>query len=337
MVEQNRSGAYTQIVYAPTGEKLALMNGQTLVKAFVPLPGKATAVYTAAGLDHYRHPDWLGSTRLTSTPSRAVSSTVAYAPFGETYAQLGSVDPAYTGKWQDTGHRQDTAAGLYDFPLREYSVQGRWPSPDLLGSAAACPKDPQTQNLYAYVRNNPLSYTDPMGAFTYPWDPFGCDPFFDPFCDIGRCSDGRCGGGPIFLFPIFFGGGGGGGGERPRPFPWSLLPLGFFNALQVSASDAAFCSAQAIECFKNAKAREAKREAKIDTPESCWQHCAEQFPPSNPIAAYFFWPCYYGCIGEAAAEVALSKTRLGIELAGCKLQHTACMKGRKSPPDPPTL
>jgi hypothetical protein len=30
MVEQNRSGAYTEIVYARTGDKLALINGQTL-------------------------------------------------------------------------------------------------------------------------------------------------------------------------------------------------------------------------------------------------------------------------------------------------------------------
>ncbi len=44
-VEQNRSGNYTQIVYAPSGGKLALMNGQTLQKAFVPLPGGPTAVY----------------------------------------------------------------------------------------------------------------------------------------------------------------------------------------------------------------------------------------------------------------------------------------------------
>ncbi|PYV24820.1 MAG: hypothetical protein DMG27_11950 [Acidobacteria bacterium] len=42
MVEQNRSGSYTQIVYGPDGGKLALMNGQTLSKAFVPLSGSAT-------------------------------------------------------------------------------------------------------------------------------------------------------------------------------------------------------------------------------------------------------------------------------------------------------
>src|SRR5437773_9095447 len=72
--------------------KLALMSGsggQTLQKAFVPLPGQATAVYTSSGLVHYRHSDWLGSARLTSSPSRTVLSTAAYAPFGETYSQTG--------------------------------------------------------------------------------------------------------------------------------------------------------------------------------------------------------------------------------------------------------
>jgi hypothetical protein len=83
MVEQNRSGTYTQIVYARTGGKLALMTGQTLQKAFIPLPGQATAVYTSSGLDHYRHSDWLGSARLTSSPPRNYVSSVAYAPFGD--------------------------------------------------------------------------------------------------------------------------------------------------------------------------------------------------------------------------------------------------------------
>src|SRR6266851_2478156 len=77
MVEQNRSGSYAQIVYAPTGGKLALMSGQSLVKAFVPLPGQATAVYTSSGLDHYRHSDWLGSARLTSSPSRSYVNGLA--------------------------------------------------------------------------------------------------------------------------------------------------------------------------------------------------------------------------------------------------------------------
>jgi len=54
MVEQARGASYTQIVYSPGGGKLALMTGQTLQKAFVPLPGGGTAVYTSAGLAYCR-------------------------------------------------------------------------------------------------------------------------------------------------------------------------------------------------------------------------------------------------------------------------------------------
>jgi YD repeat-containing protein len=84
MVENNAGGTYTQFVYGPTGTKLAKVNGTTLVKAFVALPGGAKAVYTPSGLAYYRHSDWLGSSRLTSTaptPTSIFSST-AYAPFG---------------------------------------------------------------------------------------------------------------------------------------------------------------------------------------------------------------------------------------------------------------
>jgi RHS repeat-associated protein len=167
MVEQNRSSVYTQIAYSPTGQKLALMSGQTLQKAMVPVSRSAMAVYNSSGLLYYAHPDRLGSIHLATTPARATYFDTAYAPFGETYASSGgtSLDPAYTGQMNDTAHRQDTAGGLYDFPAREYSTQGRWPSPDPMGKAATCAKDPQTQNRYAYVRNNPLSYTDPTGAY----------------------------------------------------------------------------------------------------------------------------------------------------------------------------
>jgi RHS repeat-associated protein len=156
-VEKNASGVYTEIAYAPTGRKLALMSGQTLQKAFVQLPGGAVAVYNASGLDHYRHSDWLGSSRLTSTATRSVLGTSAYAPFGESYAQSGTADPSFTGE------NQDITAGLYDFPAREYSIEGRWPSPDPAGLGATDPGNPQSWNRYAYVLNNPLNLTDSTG------------------------------------------------------------------------------------------------------------------------------------------------------------------------------
>jgi RHS repeat-associated protein len=134
------------------------MNGATLQKAFVALPGQATAVYTSSGLDHYRHADWLGSARLTSSPSQTVISTTAYAPFGEAYAS-GTSDFSFTGMNQDTV--TGALSGDYDFLNREYNTQGRWPSPDPAGVAAANPLNPQSWNRFAYVLNDPLVNVDP--------------------------------------------------------------------------------------------------------------------------------------------------------------------------------
>jgi RHS repeat-associated protein len=157
MVEQNKGGMYYQIVYGPTGGKLAIMSGQTVQEQFVPLPAGATAVYTSTGLTYYRHADWLGSTRLASTPSRGVWGETAYAPFGEPYANT-ALELSFTGQ------NQDTVTGLYDFMFREYHpTQGRWISPDPAGLAAVDLANPQSWNRYAYVMNYPTFWVDPLG------------------------------------------------------------------------------------------------------------------------------------------------------------------------------
>jgi RHS repeat-associated protein len=209
MVEQNRGGSYTQIVYGPGGGKLALMNGQTLTKGFVPLSGGATAVYNASGLSYYRHSDWEGSSRLASTPTQGVYYDGAYAPYGENYAETGTTDRNFTGQNQDT--ISSGSYPLYDFLYREYHpTWGRWVSPDPAGLGAVDPSNPQSWNRYAYVVNNPLLFTDPLGLqnddCSDPWYASGhaecpCDPLIgcypcdptDPFCEPP--GGGGCGGG----------------------------------------------------------------------------------------------------------------------------------------------
>jgi len=162
MVEQASGSTYTESAYGPAGTKLALMNGQSLVKAFVPLPAGAVAVYGSGGtLSYFRHPDWLGSSRFSSTTSRTMYYSRAYAPFGETYAESGTQERAFAGMNQDTV--QSSTSGLYDALFREYEQYGRWVSPDPAGLAAVDPTNPQTWNRYAYVANNPLSGVDPLG------------------------------------------------------------------------------------------------------------------------------------------------------------------------------
>jgi RHS repeat-associated protein len=163
MVERNNSGSYSQIVYAPSGGKLAVMTGQSLVFASIPLTDGSIAEYWNGGTLYYRHPDWLGSSRLVSTSTRSMRSDTAYSPFGVPYNSSGVSDVSFTGI------NQDTTSNLYDFPAREYGIQGRWPSPDPAGLMATDSTNPQSWNRYAYVLNNPLRYTDPFGLWHCDW------------------------------------------------------------------------------------------------------------------------------------------------------------------------
>jgi RHS repeat-associated protein len=63
-----------------------------------------------------------------------------------------------------TGKERDSESGLDNSVFRYYgSSLGRFMSPDPSGMDLANPLDPQQLNLYAYARNNPLTFTDPFG------------------------------------------------------------------------------------------------------------------------------------------------------------------------------
>lgn len=160
VVEQTVASVTTETVYTPGGAKLALMSAQTLKKAYVPLAGGSVAVYNGSGLQYYRHPDWLGSSRLASTTTRAVYFDGNYAPYGEPYGDFGTNDLNYTEK------NEDITSNLYDFPAREYNpIHGRWPSPDPGGLLSVDTTNPQTLNRYAYANNDPVDGVDPLGLF----------------------------------------------------------------------------------------------------------------------------------------------------------------------------
>src|SRR5207249_7854981 len=62
-----------------------------------------------------------------------------------------------------TGKERDAETGLDWFDSRYFSgAQGRFTSPDLPVMDQHI-NDPQSWNLYAYGRNNPLAYIDPTG------------------------------------------------------------------------------------------------------------------------------------------------------------------------------
>jgi RHS repeat-associated protein len=159
LVEGNNNGSYTQYVYGLAGNELALMNGQTLLKTRIPYPGGGAAVYLPGSsgptLVRYWHRDWRGSVVFVYNVSGSVFTDAAYAPYGE---------PTHPGQQPFAWLPSETYSDLGDALYREYSIpQGRWLSPDRAGLAAVDPSDPQTWNMYAYVRNNPTSLTDPSG------------------------------------------------------------------------------------------------------------------------------------------------------------------------------
>jgi RHS repeat-associated protein len=165
-VEFEVSSSYSQILYSPIG-KLGVMQGQTPVRTRFPLPGGSTAEITGVNSGYYiLHADWLGTARLaTSFTSRAMAEDVAYAPFGEYYANVGNIESPLNF----TSQSQDTLSGLYDFLYREHNpVQGRWISPDPAGLNAVDITNPQSWNRYGYVSNSPLSNIDPSGLACYP-------------------------------------------------------------------------------------------------------------------------------------------------------------------------
>jgi len=135
--------------------------------------------------------DQLGTPRMVFDKTGALAAVKRhdYLPFGEevfagvagrTTAQGYAVpDTTPDGvRQQFTQKERDNETGLDYFLARYYSsTQGRFTGSDsLLGRLG----NPQTLNLYSYVRNNPLKFVDPSGHS--PQDPM------DPCAVPGNCQ-----------------------------------------------------------------------------------------------------------------------------------------------------
>ncbi|MFO0508674.1 MAG: RHS repeat-associated core domain-containing protein, partial [bacterium] len=102
----------------------------------------------------------LGSTRMVTGETGTVAAGYDYLPFGEVVRESGGM-AGQTVRF--TGKEREGETGLDYFLARYYSAPvGRFTSPDapLLDQS---PSDPQSWNLFSYVRNNPLKFTDPTG------------------------------------------------------------------------------------------------------------------------------------------------------------------------------
>lgn len=106
----------------------------------------------------YHHNDHLGSASVVTNTTGAVVEETKYLPYGSVRA--GGTE-SLTGRYQYTNQEKDSETNLIYYGARYYSpILGRFVQPD---SMLPDIYDPQQLNRYAYVKNNPLKYTDPSG------------------------------------------------------------------------------------------------------------------------------------------------------------------------------
>jgi RHS repeat-associated protein len=114
---------------------------------------------------HFYLTDWLGTRRVQTNYIGAVENTWTSLPYGDALASSNNLDPT---EQHFTGKERDTESGNDYFGARYYaSTMGRFISPDWSAQVEPVPyaklDNPQTLNLYSYVRNNPLAGVDADG------------------------------------------------------------------------------------------------------------------------------------------------------------------------------
>ena len=171
---------------------------------------------------NFDHQDTLGTERMRTLYDGSVGASYQSLPWGDgytatvnnSYAGLDSLD--FAGLERDVQSTTNPEEDTEHAQFRNYApAQGRWLSPDrYLGSYDFA--NPQSLNRYAYVLNNPTSFTDPSGLLNCKFGPCaspapgcddGCPPASPPSPSSGDPGCWSCGGTP--------GGGGGGGGGQP--------------------------------------------------------------------------------------------------------------------------
>lgn len=123
------------------------------------------AMKPGGAVEHYSL-DHLGTPRFITDGSGTKIGYHVYWPFGEEWSP-GNAQEASPRKF--TGHERDTDPSGGNAPLdymhaRSYGAGwGRFLSVDPVLDIKKAPGSPQGWNRYAYVANNPMTYTDPSG------------------------------------------------------------------------------------------------------------------------------------------------------------------------------
>jgi len=159
------------------GNQVTELNGSgTWMHSNVWAGGRLLATYEGPGESkpntwHFHLTDWLGTQRMQTNAAGQEEEMCYSYPFGDGLTCTGSA--ADSTEHHFTAKERDTESGLDYFYARYYSSDlARFMTPDWAAKPTAVPYaefgDPQSLDLYRYVRSNPMRETDQDGH---------CEPF----------------------------------------------------------------------------------------------------------------------------------------------------------------
>ena len=164
--------SYTEsYVLSPGGQQLTMLDGTGHWQRTNVYAGGLLATYDATNL-HFHLSDPLGTRRVQTNAAGYAETDCESLPFGDEMTCFAAPNAPNTADDSTplhfTGKERDTESGNDYFGARYYaSSMGRFMSPDWGLKIEPVPfaqlNDPQSLNLYSYVRNNPLRKTDPDG------------------------------------------------------------------------------------------------------------------------------------------------------------------------------
>jgi RHS repeat-associated protein len=159
------ASATTEFTYDYAGRRVSswYSSANTGNEGRVYWDGQMVAFRSYEGLTYFDHEDPLGTERIRTNYAGSTASTYQSLPWGDGYSSTVNNAGGDQDNLHFAGLERDAESGTEHAQFRNYaSVQGRWLGPDpYMGSYDLT--NPQSLNRYAYVLNNPLSFTDPSG------------------------------------------------------------------------------------------------------------------------------------------------------------------------------
>jgi len=167
-VVKNAAGAITLFIFDKDGRLIAEADGGGVVQRdYVYFGGRLVALATVGGSPavFYYHVDHLGSPQVLTNQLGTVVWAGDYGVFGEVNLTTSVVE----SNLRFLGQYYDSETNLHYNYFRDYDpTLGRYITSDPIGLDGLMYVlgnnfTGQDTNLYAYVRNNPINYSDPTG------------------------------------------------------------------------------------------------------------------------------------------------------------------------------